>query len=124
MIMIKYFLEKIRYFLAGLLAIGMFAIIAININLVTNSVAKSFLTLAKIEKAMADGENGEGEKKKGKWQVVAERLVATVKDPFTGKKYNRYQTKRKFMCDPTLMFEYTYEACGSKAEGTIERLCN
>jgi hypothetical protein len=54
--MIKFFLEKIRYFLAGLLAVGTLVVIAININLAINSsVAESSLSMAKIE-TMASSE--------------------------------------------------------------------
>jgi hypothetical protein len=57
----KTIIKFFKYFLACLFAVGMFAVIAININLARNSVAKSTLSIAKIEKAMATESAGYGE---------------------------------------------------------------
>jgi hypothetical protein len=46
---IRYFLEKIRYFSAGLLAVGMFAVIATNINLNKSPKAISRFALVNVE---------------------------------------------------------------------------
>jgi hypothetical protein len=46
----RYFLEKIKYFLAGLLAVGTLAVIANNINLATGGVASNYaLVMEEIE---------------------------------------------------------------------------